>query len=497
MNCNASDLRMECEAKAKHPPNKWLVFSLVGTGVFMSTLDSSIVNIALPVIMKDFRVSLAVIEWVPMIYLLTVSSLLLIFGRLSDIQGRRRVYCMGFFVFSIGSLLSGAAGSAYWLIAARCFQGTGAAMLMACSPALVVDAFPASERGRALGMVGTVVAAGLTTGPALGGLILEHFSWPVIFYINIPIGLTAMAIAWNVLSCFGVTHIKEPMDWAGGLLLVTCFSSFLIVLAHIHDWGLISYQIAFFTVLLAASTWLLVRVEKRVAHPIFDPSLLRLRLFTLPVISAVILFISLFTITFLVPFYLVHPMAFSMKRVGEIMMIPFVFLFFIAPISGSLSDRLGSRMLCTVGMAALAISLAMLSFLSSSASVVDICWPLALAGVGIAVFISPNSAAAMSAVPSQRRGIASGSVATARNLGMVIGVAMAGLIFNSTFHRLSGGQSLKVYRPELEPFFMTAFSHAMLAGAAVAAAGIAVAYARGNDAANGDMLEIKNPIKRY
>ena len=149
------------EYKGPAGPGKWLVFSLVATGVFMSTLDSSIVNIALPVIMGTFSVSMSVIEWVPMIYLLTVSSLLMTFGRLSDISGKRPVYCIGFFIFSLGSLFCALAGNAGSLIAARAFQGVGAAMIMACSPALVVDVFPLAERGRALGMVGTVVAAGI------------------------------------------------------------------------------------------------------------------------------------------------------------------------------------------------------------------------------------------------------------------------------------------------------------------------------------------------
>jgi len=469
----------EREGMSQDPPNKWLVFSLVATGVFMSTLDSSIVNIALPVIMADFQVPLAVIEWVPMIYLLTVSSLLLTFGRLSDIYGRRPVYCLGFSVFALGSLLCGASGSAAMLIAARSFQGAGAAMLMACSPALVVDAFPAAERGRALGMVGTVVAAGLTTGPALGGIILEHFSWSVIFYINIPIGVAAAVLAMSVLRRVDLPRRKEPLDWAGALLLIICLSSLLVWMTHFHHWGAASWKTGLFMSLFILSAGGLARVETRSAYPIFDPQLLKVRLFTLPVVSAVILFVSLFTITFLMPFYLVHPMGFPMYKVGGVLMIPFIFLFFIAPVSGALWDRIGSRMLCTLGMATLAVALLLLSRLSTSASVPDIAWRLALAGVAIAVFISPNSAAAMNAVPPHRRGIASGSVATARNLGMVIGVAMAGLIFNHTFHSVSGGLSLKIYRPEMESYFMTGFQYAMRAGAGVAATGIVVSYLRG------------------
>ena len=468
------------------PPNKWVVFSLVAAGVFMSTLDSSIVNIALPVIMADFHVPLTVIEWVPMIYLLTVSSLLLTFGRLSDIQGRRRVYCGGFVIFSLGSLLCGIAASAFWLIAARMVQGMGAAMLMACSQALVVDAFPVAERGRALGMVGMVVATGLIAGPALGGMILEHLSWRVIFYINIPIGIGVTVAALRILGRMREIRVQEPLDRIGALLLVVCFGSLVTLLSHVHAWGVSSWKTGMLAVLFVSSSAALIRVESRSAYPVFDPSLLRVRMFVLPVLSAVILFISLFFITFLMPFYMVHPLGFAMDRVGGTMMIPFAFLFLIAPVSGILSDRMGSRRLCTAGMVLLTVSLFFLSRLTAASTAMDIAWRLALAGMGIAVFISPNSAAAMSAVPSQRRGIVSGSVATARNLGMVMGVALAGLIFNSTFRHLSGGVDLKVYSLSLEPFFMAAFHRAMLAGTVVAGIGIGVAYLRGSDSGRRD-----------
>ncbi len=461
--------------------SKWAVFGLVAAGVFMSTLDSSIVNIALPAIMADLRVALTVVEWVPMIYLLTVSSLLLTCGRLSDIRGRRLVYCGGFVIFSLGSLLCGIAVSPAWLIGSRALQGLGAAMLMACSPALVVDAFPMSERGRALGLVGMVVAAGLITGPALGGLILEYFSWRVIFFVNIPIGIGVTLAALRILRPSRGPRRPEPMDWPGALLLMVCFGSFIAGLSNLHEWGVISAKMGIAVTLITASAFALSRAETRSSHPLFEPSLIKVRLFVWPLAGAMLLFISLFFITFLMPFYMVHPLAFSMNRVGATMMVPFVFVFFFAPLSGFLSDRLGSRMLCTFGMILLTASLVLLSRLSAAATEMDMAWRLALAGIGMAVFISPNSAAAMSAVPPRHRGIASGAVATARNLGMVVGVALAGLIFNSTFRQLTGGQDLRVYTPALESVFMASFQRAMLAGAVVAGLGIVVAYLRGRD----------------
>ncbi len=463
-------------------PNKWLVFFLVAVGIFMSTLDGSIVNIALPTIMNDLAASLNTVEWVQIIYLLTVSSLLLSFGRLSDIKGRRWVYSRGLFVFSAGSLLCGIAHSAIWLITARSFQGVGAAMIMSCTPALIIDTFPAADRGKALGMVGAVVASGLTMGPALGGQILHYFSWQAIFYINIPIGIVTALIVAKLLKG-GITDVAraESFDWAGSFLLVCCLSCFLVAITHGYDWG---YNSAIFFLVIACSAVsgaAFIRIEIRIPYPIVELSLFKIRLFTLPILSAAIIFASLFTMVFMMPFYLMNPCGFPVKLAGYIMVTPFIALFAVAPVSGALSDRIGSRVLCTLGMGILAFSLFFLARLSPGSSLPDIAWRMALAGVGTAVFIAPNSSTSMSAVPPARRGLAAATVAVARNLGMVIGIAMAGAIFNSVFYTLSGGFNLKGYRPELEPIFMAAFRYAMFAGSVAAGIGMILAFLRGPD----------------
>lgn len=466
--------------KTPAPHGKWFIFSLVAVGIFMSTLDSSIVNVALPTIMADFTVSLATIEWVVMIYLLTVSSLLLSFGRLSDIRGRRWVYSKGLLVFSLGSLFCALAKNAVWLIAARSFQGIGAAMIMACTPALVVETFPAAERGRALGMMATVVACGLTTGPAIGGLLIHWFSWRVIFYINVPIGIvTALVISPLLRGGQADRTAEEPFDWAGSALLSASLVCFVLVLSHGYSWGYTTARTILFASISAVSAVVFVWREVRVPYPIVELKLFAIRLFSLPLLSAISLFMSLFTVVFLMPFYLVHPCGFAIGKVGLLMVTPFVFLFFVSPIAGAVYDKMGSRVLCTVGMIILAVSLVCLAMISSAQSTVQIMWKLALAGIGTAIFLPPNTSAALTAVSANRRGIAAGTVATARNLGMVMGVALAGAIFNTAFHRLSNGLTLKVYTPDLSPVFMLSFRYAMMAGGAVAALGAVLAALRG------------------
>jgi EmrB/QacA subfamily drug resistance transporter len=470
------------EADSKNLPKtqNWLIFIMVAIGIFMATLDGSIVNIALPSIMADFGVPLATIQWVTMIYLLTVTSLLLSFGRLSDIRGRRIIYSLGLCLFSIGSFFCGIAPSAYWLIGARFFQGLGAAMTMACTPALLVDTFPEKERGRAIGLMGSVVASGLTAGPVLGGLLTHYFSWRAIFYINIPIGmLTAAGVFFLLKGSKADVTRPETFDWQGAAILAILLGSLLMAITHAYDWGYYSLStLSLITISILAAICLLY-VETRVKHPILSRSLFALRLFSLPIVAAVILFICLFSLVFLMPFYLIHPGGYPVNVVGWIMACIFVSLFVVSPFSGALYDRIGSRLLCTLAMAIIACSLFSLSTISANASFFSIIWRISLAGIGTAIFLPPNSAAVFSAVSSESRGVASATVAAARNLGMVLGVAITGAIFNSVFYKLSNGLSLMEYHPAMEEIFMESFHFVMMAGGFIAILGMAIAFLRG------------------
>ena len=461
-------------------PGRWRVFFLVAIGIFMATLDGSIVNIAVPTIMQELQVSVASVQWVVMIYLLVVTSLILSFGRLSDIYGRRRIYSLGLFAFAVGSLFCGLATDIFWLIGFRLAQGLGAAMIMACTPALIVDVFPLAERGRALGFIGSVVAFGLTSGPVIGGLLLHYFSWRVIFLINIPIGLlTAVLVHFMLKGSQADTVRQETFDWLGAIVLALCLGSVLLAITHAYEWGYFSPAVLLLVGLFLTSTGCLILVEQQAVHPLLDSELYRIRLFALPILAAIILFASLFSLVFLMPFYLVGPGGFAIDHAGYLMATLFVFLFVVSPISGTLSDRMGSRLLCSCGTAIVATSMYLLTQLPAEAAALEIIWRLALAGVGMAVFIPPNSATAMSSVPPHRRGIASATVAMARNLGMVLGVAVSGAIFNGTFQKLSNGVPLKQYQPSLQSVFMTAFHTAMFGGVMVALVGVVISYLRG------------------
>jgi len=461
---------------------KWQIFSLVGVSIFMSTLDSSIVNVALPYIMQEMAADISTIQWVVVIYLLTVSSLLLTFGRLSDIKGRRPIYVAGFMVFTLGSLLCASANRVLFLVMARAVQGVGASMLMACSPALIVDVFEKEQRGRALGMIGAVVAAGLTIGPVAGGLILEYLSWRYIFYINIPIGIAATIAGAFVLNVIpGGKGSREPLDYVGSLTMMIGLSSLILGLTQVTTWGLLSFRFVGCLIVGAIAGVGFILNAAHCPHPLFDLKLLKIRLFVLPLAASGILFAALFVIVFMMPFYLTYPCGFSAARTGSIMIVPFLFLLFISPVSGGLSDRFGSRLLCSFGMVLLGLSLVSLVFISPGKETLDILWRMALAGVGTALFVSPNNTAIMGAVPMARRGIASGATATARNLGMVMGVALATTIFTRSFTHLTQGAGLDEYTPAMVSYFMASFQKVMGFGALTAFLGAGIAFARGKE----------------
>ncbi len=461
---------------------KWKVFFLVGTSIFMSTLDSSIVNVALPFMMQDLKSDMQTIQWVVLSYLLTVSSLLLSFGRLSDIKGRKLVYVLGFSIFVVGSFLCALARSSEALIVSRALQGCGASMLMACSPALIVDVFPGKERGKALGMIGAVVAAGLTTGPVAGGMILEYLSWRFIFYINIPIGVAAAIGGVFLLSGKKQDHAsQEPMDLKGSLILIIFLTSLILFLTQLPRWGVVSWPSLILAFLSIVAGIGFVVNEKREDFPLFDLKLLSIKLFVYPVMASAILFASLFVIVFMMPFYLTYPCGFSASKTGLVMIVPFLFLLIVSPVSGMLYDRYGSRRLCMIGMGGVAASLILLTGLEPQGDLWSIIWRIALAGIGTALFVSPNNTATMSSVPLQQRGVASGAVATARNVGMVMGVALAGLMFTSSFSKLTGGATLELYQGHMASFFMVGFKQAMMLGAILCGFGMIVTWVRGKE----------------
>ena len=408
----------------------WILIA-IGTGSFMAALDASVVNTVLPVVRDAFKSNVATIEWVVTIYLLVMSGLLLTFGRLGDLRGHKSVYIWGFVIFVVSSALCGAAWSPAALIFFRGLEGIGAAVLAANASAIVGRNIPAEERGRAFGLVSMLTYLGLTVGPSLGGWLAQAFGWRVIFYINVPVGAVALALCWIFIPKDTSVETGKRFDIPGAALFLAGLTCLLLGLNQGAEWGWFSPAILGLLATAIALLVVFLQVERRSSEPMLDLSLFRVPLFSMSTISAVLNYICVYSITFLMPFYLIQGRGMNSAQAGLLLTVQPILMAITAPISGALSDRVGSRLPGMVGMAILGIGLFLLSRLAPDSPLWVAGLGLGLAGFGTGAFISPNTSALMGAAPISRQGIASGVQGTARSLGQVLGIGLAGAILTT------------------------------------------------------------------
>lgn len=465
------------------------VVALVLTGLFMTTLDASIVNIGLPTIARAFGTPLSgTIEWVIIGYLVFAAALLLTVGRLSDLVGRTPIWMTGLGLFTLASVLCGAAPSVELLILARLLQGAGAALLLATGTAMLTDAVPPGQHGRALGLGALAIALGTSVGPTLGGLITEYLSWRWIFYVNVPIGLVALVAARRFLPrAFGGSQGR--FDPAGAVLLGVGLAALTLGLSFGVEWGWASWRLlgtlAIGVVALAGA----LLVEHHVPDPIIDLELFRNRVFSSAIASMTLSMLALFSVGFLLPFYFEELRGFSTVQSGWLLTPLPLALAVVAPIAGAASDRFGSRFIAPLGLAINAVALSLLARLDTTSTISDIVWRLALVGVGQGLFQAPNTRALMEAAPSTEQGAASGLLATARITGQALSVAVAGAVFlglggsaGATLlaDRASGGH-LGGATEALESTFLQGFHASLTVCAAFAAIGALAAVVRGGE----------------
>jgi EmrB/QacA subfamily drug resistance transporter len=470
-------------------PSKWTVLAIVAVGVFMATIDSSIVNISLPTIARYFGVPLSgAVEWVIIAYLVMVAALLLSIGRLADLIGRKRIWATGLAVFTVGSAICGAAPSLASLVGARAFQGIGGALLMAVSPVMLTTAFPPQERGRALGLNAVVVALGVSAGPTIGGFLTEHYTWRSIFYVNVPLGIVGF-VATLLLLRENSARTRQRFDPAGAILLAVGLATLTLGLSFGTEWGWTSPQLLASLACAVAALLALVFIERWVSAPTVDLSLLKSRVFASANVSLVLSFLALFAVSFLLPFYLEELRGFSTEEAGLLLTPLPLTIAIIAPFSGTLADRIGTRWLAAGGLAIACIGLVLISQLGPKSSILDMIWRLCVTGIGQGLFQSPNNSALMGAAPRGRQGTASGFLATGRVVGQSVSVALAGAIFaglgaaaaGNRLAAMRGQHSSQSQLAGLQQTFMVGFHSAFVVCAAIAALGVLTSLVRGRE----------------
>jgi len=450
----------------KTSPNyRWFVFLNVALGTLMATLDGSIVNVALPTMANEFQVDINVLQWIPAAYILTITGFLLTFGRLADIYGKNRIYRIGFIGFVIGSILCGLSTSSQLLIYSRVIQGLGAAMMMANSLGIIIEAFPKEERGRALGTMGTVVAVGNLTGAPLGGILTGTVGWQSIFFINVPIGILGLILSFFILPKDNIPETKGKFDYLGASLWLIGVVALIIGLTRVETLGW-SKNVILTTSFGLVLLLLFYRIETKSKEPLIDMNLFKNPIFLKGNITKLISFITLIMVTLFLPFYFQDGKGLEPYQVGLLMMVMPITLSVISPLSGYLSDKYGYVILTVGGMALLSSNLFLFSRITLDTPIYLVIAAQIIFGIATGMFQSPNNTLIMSVVPKSQLGIAGGIIATMRNFGKVVGIALSVGIFSAR---------LRIYTETRgEEAFINALSDIFLVAAVIAFLGLVI-----------------------
>ncbi len=402
---------------------KWQVLGIICAGIFISTLDGSILNIANPIIAESFSVTMNEVQWVTTSYMLVITATLLFFGKFGDQIGSQKVYAYGFLCFTGGSFLCSISPALYYLIASRLFQAVGASMMMSTGVGIISNTFPAGEKGKALGLTSSMVGIGNMAGPVIGGVILANFGWSSIFLVNIPIGLIGFYLALKHLPAQPLNPDQGRYDVAGMLLFA--LGSVMLLLS-------LSNNSAAAPVIAVVAISLLISFyfyERNQVQPLLDFTLFRIKPFLFGNIMIFIAQMSQIWVIFLIPFYMEDFMQLSPQLMGLYMTIPPVCLAITAPLTGSLSDRIGPGRLTSIGLFLMTLSHLILSSLSSGNSTLKITAGLLLIGIGMGFFASPNSNSIFRSIPGEKAGYTGGFTATTRNFSISLGIAASASIF--------------------------------------------------------------------
>lgn len=487
---------------------KWWTLGAMCLALFMVMLDNTVVNVALPSIQRDLGTSIAGLEWIVNGYTLSFAVLLAVGGRIGDIFGRRKAFVFGVIIFTIASATAGFAPSNFALVASRVLQGIGAAFMMPGTLSIITDAFPASERGKAIGTWAGVSALALAIGPVLGGFLTEQVSWRAIFYINLPVGVLAVLAALFVVRESRDTTVGRKVDYLGVGILTVSLTAFVLALIEGNSWGWDSTAVIALLIAAVFSMIAFVLTESRVTAPIIEFALFKSRNFIGSVITAFIISFAMMGVFFFLALYMQNILGYTALEAGVRFLPTTLVIMVISPISGRLADRIGPRWPIVIGMAMIALSLYLFSTIDNSSTFSDLLPSFLILGAGIGLTMSPMSTAAMNAVPKTKAGVASGVLSMFRMIGGTFGVAALGALFQgeakgrlattlggenglsavqrSDFaHQLTGGaphiEGVSPARAEQlvaagHDAFVYGLTHAMTLSVAIAVAGVLIAF---------------------
>jgi EmrB/QacA subfamily drug resistance transporter len=443
---------------------KWWTLGAVAFGLFMIMLDNTIVNVALPSIQRDLNIGISELEWVFNGYALTFGVLMLTGGKLADLLGRRRIFIAGLVIFTVASLGCGLASSASFLIAARVVQGVGSALMNPATLSIITATFPPRQRGMAIGIWAGVSAMALAIGPLVGGLITQHWSWNWIFFINVPIGILAIVVARLVIDESRDTSAEQRLDLPG--LLTSAIGLFALTygLIEANTYGWTSARILglFAVAVIGLVAFALLELHQRA--PMLDLSLFKNGTFAGANTVMLLVGLAMFGVFFYNSLFIQNIIGYSAVQTGASFLPMTVLIILVAPIAGKYSDRVGSRWLMGAGMLLLSASLLIFSRLDAGSDFWDILPGLLVGGFGMAIVMTPTTAAAMGSVPVDKAGVGSAVLNSMRQVGGSLGIAVMGAIVAASATGAPG-------TPQAAEGFVRGYQHALTVAAAIALLG--------------------------
>jgi EmrB/QacA subfamily drug resistance transporter len=444
---------------------KWWTLAAVAFGLFMIMLDNTVVNVALPAIQEDLGADLSELQWIVTGYALTFAALMLIGGKLADAYGRRLIFVVGIVIFTLASLWCGLADTGDMLIAARVVQGAGAALMNPATLSIIAATFAPRERGMAIGIWAGVSALALAIGPLVGGLLTEHLSWHWIFFVNVPVGVVAIAASFLFITeSKDETHTNLDLPGLGTSALGLFALTYGLIEANGYGWT--SARIVGSFVVAVVSLTSFIAIERRRRSPMLDLSLFRSGTYTGANVAMLLVALSMFGVFFFVSLYMQNVLGYSAVQAGAAFLPMTLIIILVAPIAGKSSDRFGSRWLMTIGMVLLGVQLLYLSQLGPDAEFWNLLPGLLVGGLGMAMTMTPTAAAATRAVPVHKAGVGSAVLNAMRQVGGSVGIALMGAI---VAHEASGS-------PGIEGF-MAGYERALFVAALIAFVGSIVAFA--------------------
>lgn len=415
------------------PEYKWNVLILTTIGMFMLSLDGSILNIAIPVLMVDLAAPFEVSQWLSIIFLLVMAITLIGFGRLADLRGKRKFFLTGLIIFTVGSFLSAIAITGEQLIVFRAIQAIGASLIAATAIAMITEIFPKQETGKALGINVAGIYLGLVLGPILGGVLVQALTWRSIFYLNVPIGIGLIILSYLKVKQSEVIVREEKFDYLGTLTFGLFLATILTTLTFGNRLGWTSWLIILLLVISAIGFVAFIYVERRAQFPMLNLDLFRKnRIFATANAAALLNYVATMGVTFLLSIYLQTFLKYPPLIAGFFLFPTSAFMAGISPIAGRLSDKIGTRYLCALGMGIMALGVGILIAILSI-SIIPIEWILlsqAVLGLGYGIFSSPNQSAIMKSVEKRDLGIASGTLSTMRVTGQSVSIALLSAVLS-------------------------------------------------------------------